>query len=184
MCTESLAFPPLANRWTPSRTVPPKVKGKRRRETVKPISGLDVDALLDKEGPKKRAKISMENSVPEFKQMLASADDVSTIEDATRQMGVIIRNLIHDSMGDSNYDRATENMRVMRDELVALEEPGLYNDYLRSLKKMIAAGELNGDRREMWWHIKLGKLGLVSKKESDVSTVTEEETLEFLRTSV
>ncbi|KLU87525.1 hypothetical protein MAPG_06524 [Magnaporthiopsis poae ATCC 64411] len=166
------------------KKVPPKVKGKRRREPVKPISGLDVDALLDKEGPKKRAKISVENSVPEFKQLLASADEVSIIEDATRQMGVIIRNLIHDSMGDSNYDRATENLRVMRDELVALEEPELYNGYLRSLKKSIAAGELSGDRREMWWHIKLGKLGLVSKKESDVSNVTEEEALEFLRTSV
>ncbi|KAL8370347.1 hypothetical protein RB595_000634 [Gaeumannomyces hyphopodioides] len=166
------------------KKVPPKVKGKRRRETVKPMSGLDVDALLGKEGPKKRAKISVENSVPEFKQMLAAADEVSTIEDATRQMGVIIRDLIQNSMGDANYDRATENMRVMRDELVALEEPELYNDFLRSLKKMIAAGELCGDRREMWWYIKLGKLGLVSKKESEVSPVTEEEALEFMRTSV
>lgn len=166
------------------KKVPPKSKGKRQRETVKPVSGLDVDALLGKEGPKKRAKISMENSVPEFKQMLATADEVSTIEDATRQMGVIIRDLIQNSMGDANYDRATENMRVMRNELVALEEPEMYNDFLRSLKKMIAAGELCGDRREMWWYIKLGKLGLVSKKESEVSPVTEEEALEFMRTSV
>ncbi|KAL8420063.1 hypothetical protein RB594_003006 [Gaeumannomyces avenae] len=166
------------------KKVPPKVKGKRRRETAKPMSGLDVDALLGKEGPKKRAKITAENSVPEFKQMLAAADEVSTIEDAARQMGVIIRDLIQNSMGDANYDRATENMRVMRDELVGLEEPELYNDFVRSLKKMIATGGLCGDRREMWWYIKLGKLGLVSTKESDVSTVTDEEALEFTRTGV
>jgi ATP-dependent DNA helicase 2 subunit 2 len=69
----------------------------------------------------------------------------------------------------------------MRDELVALEEPELYNDFLRSLKKNIASGELDGDRREMWWRIKFEKLGLVTKKESEVSKITEEEALEFLR---
>ncbi|TLD23261.1 hypothetical protein PspLS_07299 [Pyricularia sp. CBS 133598] len=162
-------------------------KGKRQREVVKPISGLDVDALLNNSGngssKTKRAKISAENSVPEFKQMLASADKVETIENATKQMGEVVTSFINTSMGDMNYDRAAENMRVMRDELVALEEPVFYNDFLKSLKTRIVSGELNGDRREMWWRIKFEKLGLITKKESEVSSVTEEEAAQFFKTS-
>ncbi|EHA53989.1 hypothetical protein MCOR27_006885 [Pyricularia oryzae] len=169
------------------KKVPPKAKGKRQREVVKPISGLDVDALLNNSSngssKAKRAKISAENSVPEFKQMLASADKVETIENATKQMGEVVTSFINTSMGDMNYDRAAENMRVMRDELVALEEPVFYNDFLKSLKTKIVSGELNGDRREMWWRIKFEKLGLITKKESEVSSVTEEEAVQFFKTS-
>ncbi|KAI6359885.1 hypothetical protein MCOR25_006928 [Pyricularia grisea] len=168
------------------KKVPPKAKGKRQREVVKPISGLDVDALLNNSGngssKAKRVKISAENSVPEFKQMLASADKVETIENATKQMGEVVISFINTSMGDMNYDRAAENMRVMRDELVELEEPVFYNDFLKSLKTKIVSGELNGDRREMWWRIKFEKLGLITKKESEVSGVTEEEAAQFFKT--
>ena len=141
---------------------------------VKPISGLDVDALLGQQ--KKGAKITPGNAIPEFKQTLAAADEVSTIEDATRQMAEIVTSLIRDSFADINYDRAAENIRVMREELINLEEPGLYNNFIRSLKTKIKSGELNGDREEMWREkIVLGSLGLITGKESDVSEVTEEE---------
>ncbi|TLS29769.1 hypothetical protein PpBr36_00453 [Pyricularia pennisetigena] len=169
------------------KKVPPKAKGKRQREVVKPISGLDVDALLNNSGNgssrAKRAKISAENSVPEFKQMLASADKVATIENAAKQMGEVVISFINTSMGDMNYDRAAENIRVMRDELVALEEPVFYNDFLKSLKTKIVSGELNGDRREMWWRIKFEKLGLITQKESEVSSVTEDEAAQFFKKS-
>lgn len=108
--------------------------------------------------------------------MLAAADELSTIEDATKQLGKIVASLIHDSFADINYDRATENIRVMREELINLEEPGLYNSFLRDLRKKIDGGDLNGDRREMWrGKIIPGRLNLITQRESEASDVTDEE---------
>jgi ATP-dependent DNA helicase 2 subunit 2 len=153
--------------------VPPKAKGKRRRETIRPLSGLDVEELL---GQNKKVKISHENSIPEFKQMLARSESLSQIEDATKQMGDIVCTLIKESFADINYDRAAENLRAMREELINFEEPGLYNNFLRGLKKKINSGQLDGDRREMWRDkIIAGRLNLITDRESEVSDITEEE---------
>lgn len=158
--------------------VPPKVRGrKRNRETDKPLSGLNVDELLHRE---KRFKISPDNAIPEFKQMVASAEEVDAIRDAVKQMTVIIEDQIRHSMGDNDYDRAVEGLNVMRSEMVELEEPELYNDAVRSLKKKILDGELGGDRSEMWYTIRKTKVGLIDKKLSNVSQVTEEEARAFL----
>ncbi|GAB1320615.1 ATP-dependent DNA helicase yku80 [Madurella fahalii] len=154
--------------------VPAKAQGRRgRKEQAKPLSGLDIDSLL---GESKRTTISMENSIPEFKQALATATDDATVEKAVRQMGEIVRKLIHDSFADVSYARAAENLRVMREELIGLEFPALYNRFLTALKKSMLSGELNGDRREMWFkHIIGGHLSLITQDESEVSEVTEDE---------
>lgn len=68
----------------------------------------------------------------------------------------------------------------MREELIEMEEPGAFNDFIRSLKRKLLAEELGGDRREMWWEIKKNKLGLIDKKSSEQSTVDEEEGKTFL----
>ncbi|KAL1843419.1 hypothetical protein VTJ49DRAFT_1769 [Mycothermus thermophilus] len=130
------------------KKVPEKAQGRRgRKETVKPLSGLDIDALL---GEKPRKTISSENAIPEFKQMLATAADDATVESAAKQMGEIVRKLVRDSFADVLYPRAAENLHVMRDELIALELPGVYN-----------------------------KLGLITEDESEVSEVTAEEAKAF-----
>jgi len=159
-----------------ANTVPAKAQGRRgRKEAVKPLSGLDIDALLG-ESKRTTTAISSDNAIPEFKQILATADDDATVENAAKQMGEIVRKLIRDSFADVFYARAAENLRVMREELVSLELPGLYNDFLRGLKKSILSGELDGDRREMWFkYIVGGHLGLVTQDESEVSEVTAEE---------
>ncbi len=141
------------------------------------MSGLNVDDLFRQQP--KQAKISPENSIPEFKQTLARAEDIADIRDAVKQMAAIIENQIKDSFGDSNYDRVVEELGVMRSELTELEEPVLYNDVLRGLKKKIMAEELDGDRREMWWSIRRNRLSLIDKRMSAVSDVTEEEVKEF-----
>jgi ATP-dependent DNA helicase 2 subunit 2 len=159
--------------------VPPKVKGrKRNREVDKPLSGLNVDDLFRQQP--KRAKISPENAIPEFKQMLARAEDIENIKDAVTQMSSIVESQIKDSFGDSSYARAVEELGVMRSELTELEEPVLYNDVLRSLKKKIMAEELGGDRREMWWIIRKNRMGLIDTRMSTVSDVTEDEAKEFM----
>ncbi|KAJ5174752.1 ATP-dependent DNA helicase II subunit 2 [Penicillium canariense] len=160
------------------KKVPPKTKGrKRQRETEKPLSGLDVDALLKQEP--KRTKISPENAIPEFKQMLSRADSLDTIHDAVKQLASIIETQIKHSLGDANYERVVEGLGTMREELVDYEEPALYNDTLRALKGKILGEELGGDRKELWWLIRKSKLGLIDRAASEMSNVSEEEAKEF-----
>lgn len=157
-------------------TVPPKVKGrKRNRDLDKPLSGLDVEDLLHRE---KRQRISPENAIPEFKQTLENTDDLDAIRSAVQQMSTIVEDQIKHSLGDANYDRAIEGLGTMRDELIAFEEPGLYNDFIRGLKQKLLEDELGGDRRELWWLIRRNRIGLIDKKASEVSDITEEEAKE------
>ncbi|KAJ5748451.1 uncharacterized protein N7511_010147 [Penicillium nucicola] len=161
------------------KKVPPKAKGrKRQRETEKPLSGLDVDALLSLEP--KRTKISAENAIPEFKQTLSRADSIDTIHDAVKQMADIIEIQIKHSLGDSNYDRVIEGLGTMREELVDYEEPIPYNDFLRRLKGKLVAEELGGDRRELWWLVRRNKLGLIDKNIVESSDISDVEAQEFL----
>ncbi|PKK48560.1 hypothetical protein CI102_6263 [Trichoderma harzianum] len=160
------------------KKVPPKAKGKRQREAVKPISGLDVDALL---GEEKKGSISPENAIPDFKRALNSSEEVEQIAEATKQMGAIVRSLITDSFGDSKYAQAMEGIGAMREELTNLEEPGLYNEFVRDLKKSLLSGALGGDRRDFWFKLRWAKQGLIDKKLLEVSTVTPEEADEFYK---
>ena len=128
----------------------------------------------------KRAKLAPDNAIPEFKQMLGRAEDIEDIKDAVKQMASVVENQIEHSFGDSNYARAVEGLGVMRSELTELEEPVLYNDVVRSLKKKIMSEELGGDRREMWWFIRKNRMGLIDKRISTISDVTEEEAKEFM----
>ncbi|EZF33332.1 hypothetical protein H109_05983 [Trichophyton interdigitale MR816] len=158
--------------------VPPKVKGrKRNRTTDKPLSGLDVDALLQGE---KRQRISPENAIPEFKQALASTDDINTVKESVKQMCAIIENQIKHSLGDANYDRVVEYLGTMRDELISFEEPDLYNDFVRELKRKLLDDKLGEDRRELWWLIRKKRIGLIDDKLVEISKVTEQEAKEFL----
>ncbi|XRM38234.1 ATP-dependent DNA helicase yku80 [Aspergillus tubingensis] len=160
------------------KKVPPKTKGtKRSRETEKPLSGLDVDALLHQE---KRTKISPNNAIPEFKQTLSQAENIDTIKNAVKQMSTIIEDQIRHSLGDVNYPRVAEGLVVMREELIDYEEPALYNDFLKQLKEKLLKEELGGDRRELWWLLRRSKLGLIDKGESDRSEVEEEEAKAFI----
>ncbi|KAI8671551.1 ATP-dependent DNA helicase II subunit 2 [Fusarium keratoplasticum] len=161
------------------KKVPPKVKGKRGREAVKPISGLDVDALLGEE--ERKEEIDPDNAVPEFKQMLAATEEVAQIEEAAKQMGAIITTFITESFGDAKYARAMECLGVMREELTNLEEPGLYNTFVRDMKKQLLSGDLGGDRRDFWFKVRWSRMGLIDKKQSEVSTVSPEEADEFYK---
>lgn len=155
--------------------MPPKAKGKRGRDLTKPLSGLDVDAILGRE---KRVKITIDNAIPEFKQMLETAEDIKAIEEAVKQMSVIIRSLITHSLGDSGYGRAIANLATMREELINMEEPGMYNGFVTDLKRRLLAGELGGDRRDVMWEIRKAKLGLIDKRASEVSDITETQATE------
>lgn len=93
-------------------------------------------------------------------------------------MSGITRSLITYSLGDSGYGRAVENIGVMREELIILEMPELYNDMIIDLRKKLLGGELGGDRRDLWFKLRGLKLGLVTKDNCELSDVTEEQAAE------
>lgn len=169
------------NRAADVKKVPPKVKGRgkrRRAEREKPLSGLDVDALLNTSST---PTIDPSNLIPSFKQALDATDDIAAIKSLTSSMATQIRNLVRNSVGDTSYNRALEALRVLREELTELEEPELYNDFVRKFKSELLGEELGGDRREMWWRVRGGRYGLIDRKRSLVSEVSEEETEAFYR---
>ena len=162
------------------KKVPPKVQSrKRNRNEIKPLSGLDVGALLGNNKPKK-PKITRENPIPEFRQALDDAESVDAIRDAVRQLSGIIEAQIRDSFGDIAYGKAVEELGTMRSEMIEMEEPEAYNEAVRGLKGKLLAEELGGDRREMWVEIRRNRLGLIERKSSDKSGVEEEEARAFL----
>ncbi|KIX95137.1 uncharacterized protein Z520_09053 [Fonsecaea multimorphosa CBS 102226] len=169
------------------KKVPSKVKGRRRyrdREAEKPLSGLNVEELFRKARPSSergKVHISPDNAIPEFKQLLESTDDMEIIKDAVRQMQEILENLVRSDFGGQNYPRVVAGLGEMREEMMGLEEPTLYNDVVRELKQKIFAEQLGGNRRELWWSIRKGKLGLISKDEEEHSNVDAVEAEEFLK---
>jgi ATP-dependent DNA helicase 2 subunit 2 len=158
------------------KKVPPRAKGRRTKEAIKPLSGLDVDALLAGE---ERGQITTENAIPEYKQKLGTAEDEDSIRDASKQMGQIVRDLVQHSVGGSGYGQAIADLETMREELVGLEMPDVYNSFVKTFKDDVLGGKLGGDRRDFWFEIRKAKIGLIDSKTSDVSAVTEEDAQAF-----
>lgn len=162
------------------KKVPPKVQSrKRNRNEIKPLSGLDVGALLSNKKSKK-IKITRENPIPEFRQALDAADSEDAVHDVAKQLSTIIEAQIKDSFGDIAYGKALEELSTMRSEMIDIEEPGAYNEFIRTLKGKLLGEKLGGDRRDMWYEIRKNKLGLIEKKSSDKSNVDEDEAKAFL----
>ncbi|KAI1816062.1 Ku70/Ku80 N-terminal alpha/beta domain-containing protein [Poronia punctata] len=163
------------------KKVPPKAKGRKdKSEKAKPISGLDVDALLNDPGNKRQA-ISADNAIPEFKQKVEFADNQADVEDAIKQMGTIVREMVTKSFGDTAYEHTIEHIGAMRETAIDYEYPDLFNTFMVDFKTRLLAGEFNGNRRELWWQLKGVKLGLIDTNASEHSKITPEEASEFLR---
>jgi ATP-dependent DNA helicase 2 subunit 2 len=161
------------------KRVPPKNLNKKRgrgnRKEEKPRSNLDVAALLTARNKESGYKITADNTIPEFKQVLDDTGDIAVVENAVKQVGNIATEMIKFSLGDDKYDRVVEIMQVMRTECIELETPNLYNEFARTLKEKMLSEQLNGDRREMWWKMKKMRLGLIDKRTSEQSDATEED---------
>jgi len=165
------------------KKVPPKARGKRygrNKDTPKPLSDLDVGALLAQQRQSQTRTIDPRNAIPEFKQLLANATDLEQTHDACRQLGAIVRDWVRHSVGEAGYGRAVEGMRVMREEMVEMEEAGAWNGFLRGFKADLLGGELGGERREMWFRVRANRLGLIGRKEGGGSEVEEEEARAFM----
>jgi ATP-dependent DNA helicase 2 subunit 2 len=155
------------------KKVPAKTKGRKRaRDTDKPLSGLDIGALL---GTEKRVKLTAANAIPEFRQLLATSEDPEIIQNASLQLANVIEDYVNDSVGDSGYGRAIESIRVFKEEMIELEEPDIYNTWMKKFKEKLLNGDLGEGRNEMWWRVRVNKLGLIHRNLSEVSTISEED---------
>ncbi|KAL9034293.1 MAG: hypothetical protein Q9214_007106, partial [Letrouitia sp. 1 TL-2023] len=163
--------------------VPPKFQGrKRHRDEIKPVSGLNVDALLG--GTTKKSKVSLQNPIPDFRQILDATDTVEGIQDAVDQLGNVIEEQVKNSFGDITYGRVIEELGVVREEMVELEMPEIYNKFVIQFKRKLLNEELGGNRKDLWWEMKKNRIGLIEKRTSERSEVTEEEAKRFSNASV
>lgn len=186
------------------KKVPPKAQSRKRaRNEIKPLSGLDVGALLthrpnpssndadisnlpSSSSPSSSSipQLSAQNPIPEFKQALDNAASPSAIKQLAHQFATIIEHRIRDSFSDVQYPRAIEELSVLRTEMMEMEEPDVWNGIVRDLKGKILEGQLGGERREMWVAmVKSRGLGLLEKRVSHTSSVGEEEARLFLSSS-
>ncbi|KAH6633693.1 ATP-dependent DNA helicase-like protein II [Boeremia exigua] len=162
------------------KKVPPKAKGRGKRlhkERATPLSGLDVSALLGTPS----STLDPANLVPSFKQALSAASSLADIQSAADAMAVHIRRLVRDSVGDAAYGQALEALGVMREELAEMEEPEVWNSFVRVFKGELLGGGLGGERREMWWRVRGGRCGLIDQRLAVVSEVSEKEAEAFYR---
>ena len=160
------------------KKVPPKTQARKRaRNEVKPLSGLDVGALLASK--KKGVRISKENAIPEFRQAIDNSESSESIKTAAKQLGTIIVSQIKGSFADQAYQAALEKLGAFRQEMIEVDEPDEYNTFIKDLKIKLLDETLNGDRREMWWLIKKQNLGLISKSTSGISSVSDGEASDF-----
>ena len=167
------------------RAVPPKTQYKRTKEggdTVRPISGLDVDSLLKegevmadgakrsrKNGVKADIVIGDRNPCADFEKAL---DDGVQIVDAFEQVGDVIRQLVTDSFADTSYETASDAVQAMRSQSIIWNESNLYNKFMATFKSDLLAGKMGGPRTDFWEMLVNLRTGLVSQQEAEDDTVT------------
>ncbi|EMD00539.1 hypothetical protein BAUCODRAFT_172807 [Baudoinia panamericana UAMH 10762] len=167
------------------KKVPPKARGRRfgrGKEAPKPLSDLDVGALLAKDMKRKRRRIDPDNAIPEFKQLIDAQDTeeaLDVVHDACKQFKDIICDWIKHSVGNSGYGRAIEGIRVMRENMAEIDEAGFFNEVLRDIKAKLLGGELGDGRSEMWYMVRVNKLGLLQDQDA-TNGVSAEEAKAFL----
>ena len=66
----------------------------------------------------------------------------------------------------------------MREEMSDVDEAAPYNEFLKELKGRLLEEELGGNRKEMWFYVRRGRLGLLQAKECS-GGVSEEEAQAF-----
>ncbi|KIW67884.1 hypothetical protein PV04_07099 [Phialophora macrospora] len=155
----------------------------RDRHAEKPLSGLDIEKLLRKERPVEQGKIHINpnNAIPEFKDIFKTTADMDIVKEAVKQMQQIIEDLVKRDYGQKNYDMIVEGLGTIRNETIGMEVPNYYNDVLREFKEKLFQGQLGENRGELWYRIRTGNIGFISKDEEELSEMTRDETDDLMK---
>ncbi|QIW95599.1 hypothetical protein AMS68_001117 [Peltaster fructicola] len=162
---------------------PPKRLQRPGKKNPNPLSGLDIDQLLSTDHKRQERRIDPHNALPEFKQAVRAAEDMNHVHGYAGQLEKIIVDWTTNSVGKSNYGRIIEATSVMRHELLELEEPSWYNDFLRRYKHQLLERKLGGYRGDLWFEMMRADntSGLITKQECGISEVSEEDARAFRR---
>lgn len=138
------------------KKVPAQVGATHRRRNreaaATTLSGLDVQSLLRKRNTE--PQVDPDNPIPSFRQMLDTTKNPNGIQQAAEQFGAIIENRVRKAVGGREDERIIEEMGVFREEMVEMEEPAIWNKWALAFRRKVLAGELGGERRELWWKVR------------------------------
>jgi len=119
--------------------VPPKKLAKRKKEDeVKPISGLDIEALLARGGESASAGVSQskrlkldghidrEDPAKDFKRLIDNEENswksgnpsISALIKVFKEMETVIREVVTKSYADNSYDKAIKALETYRSEAI------------------------------------------------------------------
>ena len=97
-----------------------------------------------------------------------------------KEMEKVIKSMLSKSFADLSYNKVIDALRAYRSEAIEvvffqflltftkLDEPRHFNDYLKSLKEELLAGNLGGNRRDFWELLRKKRVGLIRFDESEL----------------
>ncbi|XP_022297407.2 X-ray repair cross-complementing protein 5-like [Crassostrea virginica] len=107
---------------------------------------------------------------------LINQKNADRFEEASRQMQKRVEQLVTDSFGPQFYGKALDCLKALREQSIKKSGPTLYNNFIKSFKDFL----IEKGRRDFWEMLVDEKQALITKVESEESSVTLEESKEFL----
>ncbi|XP_006814625.1 X-ray repair cross-complementing protein 5-like [Saccoglossus kowalevskii] len=88
-----------------------------------------------------------------------------------------VTQLVMDSFGTQFYDKAMDCLKTLRKESAKLDEPEIFNRFLKRLKETL----VEKMRTNFWDRIVTESITLIDSSQSSESRVTKEEAMKFLK---
>ncbi|XP_021378174.1 X-ray repair cross-complementing protein 5-like [Mizuhopecten yessoensis] len=125
-----------------------------------------------------RAKVTEVGTVTPVEDFVAfiNQKDEDKFEEASQQMQKRVEQIVLDSFGAQFYPKAMDCLQALRKHSIKKSEPGLYNTFMKKFKDVLIAK----GRRDFWEQVVAENQGLISKMESEESTVSNEEAKQFV----
>ncbi|XP_071804212.1 X-ray repair cross-complementing protein 5-like isoform X1 [Asterias amurensis] len=120
-------------------------------------------------------KIGTVDPIGDFKAMISQKDE-HHVKQASEQMQDGISKLIHDSFGSQFYSKAMDCLKVFRQELIKLQKPCVFNDYMRRLKDELK----ENSKMDFFELIQSERIKLIDASESSQSKVSIAEAAKYL----
>ena len=122
-------------------------------------------------------KISSVSPIDDFNRMISDKHE-DLVSQAMEQMQDVIDTFVQGALMGDMYEKAKDCVVTMREGAVSEDEADLFNDYLRNMKKKERSDK---NVREFMTYLRQEDITLITKKETNSSSVTEKEAKEFLK---